>query len=222
MEPDELISLLVCLLDKERPLVTRAVTQAAPGPGALSATGSAGAEDAEDSEGDDEDGDDDDDEDEDEGDDDEGDDDEGDSDSEDGDSDSEDGDSDSEDGDSDSDAAAKPGAQSVETLRRRCAEALEQRGAHQDALTVLAPLVNFTGHEHSPLLPCLCKRCLGQAGRAVEVQGVSFHRTFVVSGTRVLHFWLADELGADRAEVKRAVGEALRVRLHRKRRKVAS
>ena len=206
MEPDELISLLVCLLDKERPLVTRAVTQAAPGPGALSATGSAGAEDAEDSEGDDEDGEDDD-----------GDDDEGDGDSEDGDSDSEDGDS-----DSDSDAAAKPGAQSVETLRRRCAEALEQRGAHQDALTVLAPLVNFTGHEHSPLLPCLCKRCLGQAGRAVEVQGVSFHRTFVVSGTRVLHFWLADELGADRAEVKRAVGEALRVRLHRKRRKVAS
>ncbi|MBK7534868.1 MAG: hypothetical protein IPI49_05695 [Myxococcales bacterium] len=205
MEPDELISLLVCLLDKERPLVTRAVTQAAPGPGASSATGSAGAEDAEDSEGDDEDGEDDDDE----------------ADGE-GDSDSEDGDSDSEDGDSDSDAAAKPGAQSVETLRRRCAEALEQRGAHQDALTVLAPLVNFTGHEHSPLLPCLCKRCLGQAGRAVEVQGVSFHRTFVVSGTRVLHFWLADELGADRAEVKRAVGEALRVRLHRKRRKVAS
>ena len=198
MEPDELISLLVCLLDKERPLVTRAVTQAAPGPGALSATGSAGAEDAEDSEGDDEDGEDDEDE---------------------GDG---EGDSDSEDGDSDSDAAAKPGAQSVETLRRRCAEALEQRGAHQDALTVLAPLVNFTGHEHSPLLPCLCKRCLGQAGRAVEVQGVSFHRTFVVSGTRVLHFWLADELGADRAEVKRAVGEALRVRLHRKRRKVAS
>lgn len=100
-------------------------------------------------------------------------------------------------------------------LRRRAAELLEQRGASQDALAVLSPLVNFTGHEEEGAgkLPCLCKTCLPSAGATAEIEGVTFVRAFVVSGSRVLHFWLVDELAEQRAEVKRAVGEALRGRL---------
>jgi hypothetical protein len=113
-------------------------------------------------------------------------------------------------------------------LRRRAAELLEQRGASAEALAVLSPLVNFTGHEagddaggdaggkSGAKLPCLCKTCLPTAGAAAEVDGVTFTRAFVVSGSRVLHFWLIDELADQRAEVKRAVGEALRGRLQRK------
>jgi hypothetical protein len=61
---------------------------------------------------------------------------------------------------------------------------------------------------------------LPAAGAVAETGGVSFHRSFAVQGSRVLHFWLAEELLADRAEVKRAVGDALRGRL-RKRRQAA-
>lgn len=102
-------------------------------------------------------------------------------------------------------------------LRRRAAELLDQRGATEEALVLLAPLVNFTGHEEGARLPCLCKGCLPSAGAVAETGGVSFHRSFAVHGSRVLHFWLAEELLADRAEVKRAVGDALRGRLARKR-----
>lgn len=98
-------------------------------------------------------------------------------------------------------------------LRRRAAELLEQRGLFAEALAVLAPLVNFTGHEEAPALPCLCKTCLASAGVEAETSGMTFTRAFAVSGTRVLHFWLADELAAQRGEVRRAVGEALRSKL---------
>lgn len=98
-------------------------------------------------------------------------------------------------------------------LRRRAAELLEQRGLFAEALAVLAPLVNFTGHEEAPALPCLCKTCLASAGVKAETSGMTFTRAFAVSGTRVLHFWLADELAAQRGEVRRAVGEALRSKL---------
>ena len=107
--------------------------------------------------------------------------------------------------------------------RKRAAELLEQRGSSAEALAVLSPLVNFTGHEAGAVdgrpgtkLPCLCKTCLPTAGATAEVDGVTFTRAFVVSGSRVLHFWIIDELGDLRAEVKRAVGEALRGRLKRK------
>lgn len=106
-------------------------------------------------------------------------------------------------------------------LRRRAAELLDQRGSTEEALVLLAPLINFTGHEEGSRLPCLCKACLPSAAAITETGGVAFHRSFAVHGSRVLHFWLAEELLDDRAEVKRAVGDALRGRLARKRRQAA-
>jgi hypothetical protein len=109
----------------------------------------------------------------------------------------------------------------VET-RRRAAEGLEHRGASAEALVLLSPLVNLTGHEAgeetAARLPCLCKTCLPKAGATAQVDGVSFARVFVVRGSRVLHFWLLDELVDQLAEVKRAVGKAMRWWPKRKRR----
>jgi thioredoxin-like negative regulator of GroEL len=48
-------------------------------------------------------------------------------------------------------------------LRRRTAEALDDGGRYQEAIAVLAPLVNLTGHDDDTELPCLCKRCLPAA-----------------------------------------------------------
>jgi hypothetical protein len=100
--------------------------------------------------------------------------------------------------------------------RRKAIDALDARGLRTEAASLLHSFVNFTGHEESPPLPCLCKRCLPTAPTTASADGLAFSRAFVVSGTRVLHFWLPDELASDRAEVKRAVGEQLRTRLHRK------
>lgn len=105
-------------------------------------------------------------------------------------------------------------------LRRRAAELLDQRGHGDEAMALLAPLVNFTGHDERSALPCLCKTCLPKAGAAVEHGGAKFQRSFAVHGSRVLYFWLIDELAAQRGEVKRAVGQALRGRLARKGRQV--
>jgi len=102
--------------------------------------------------------------------------------------------------------------------RRRAVDALDARGLTAEAASLLAGFVNFTGHEDAPPLPCLCKTCIATAPHTASASGVPFTRAFVVSGTRVLHFWLMDELAEDRVEVKRAVGEALRVRLAPKRR----
>jgi hypothetical protein len=98
-------------------------------------------------------------------------------------------------------------------LRRAAAEALDADGQHDDAASVLAPLVNLTGHDDDAQLPCLCKRCLPAAGRAAEASGMTFQRSFAIVGNRVLHFWMLDELAGDRENVRSSVAEALRARL---------
>lgn len=105
--------------------------------------------------------------------------------------------------------------------RRKAIDALDARGLRTEAASLLGGFVNFTGHEDQPPLPCLCKRCIGLAPDTARAEGLLFSRAFVVSGTRVLHFWLPEELARDRGEVKRAVGEQLRTRLARKRTKKA-
>ena len=97
-------------------------------------------------------------------------------------------------------------------LRRRTAEALDAAGRHEEALPVLAPLVNLTGHDDDVGLPCLCKRCLPAAGWTAEAAGMTFTRSFAVSGTRVLHFWQLTELEGRRAAVRASVAEAIRAR----------
>jgi len=98
-------------------------------------------------------------------------------------------------------------------LRRRAAEALDAGGQRADATTVLAPLVNLTGHDDDAGLPCLCKRCLPQAAATAESAGMQFERSFAVVGDRVLHFWMLTELAHERASVRASVTEALAARL---------
>lgn len=97
-------------------------------------------------------------------------------------------------------------------LRGRTAEALDASGDHAEAVTVLAPLVNLTGHEANEL-PCLCKKCLPAAGTTAGAAGMQFQRSFVVVGDRVLHFWMLTELAHDRANVRASVKAALETRL---------
>ncbi|HWO17511.1 MAG TPA: hypothetical protein VNO30_02005 [Kofleriaceae bacterium] len=97
-------------------------------------------------------------------------------------------------------------------LRRRAAEALDAAGRRDEALPVLAPLVNLTGHDDDVGLPCLCKRCLPAASWTAEAAGMAFTRSFAVSGTRVLHFWQLTELEGQRAAVRASVAEQLRAR----------
>lgn len=106
--------------------------------------------------------------------------------------------------------------------RRKAIDALDARGMRAEAASLLGGFVNFTGHEDASPLPCLCKACVSRAPDTATADGVPFSRAFVVSGTRVLHFWLPDELAGDHTELKRAVGEQLRARLSRQRRKVRS
>lgn len=101
--------------------------------------------------------------------------------------------------------------------RRKAIDALDARGMRTEAASLLAGFINFTGHEEAPPLPCLCKACISRAPDTATADSLTFTRAFVVSGTRVLHFWLPEELAEDRVEVKRAVGEHLRARLGRKR-----
>jgi outer membrane protein TolC len=98
-------------------------------------------------------------------------------------------------------------------LRRRAAEALDANGQHDEAAGLLAPLVNVTGHDDDAGLPCLCKACLPRAGTAAEANGMPFQRSFAVAGTRVLHFWMLDELARDRSRVRASVADALATRL---------
>lgn len=98
-------------------------------------------------------------------------------------------------------------------LRRRIAEALDDRGRHDEAVGVLAPLVNVTGHEDDAGLPCLCKACLPQAGRTADARGLAFVRGFAVAGARVLHFWMLADQDRERASVRASVASALRTRL---------
>jgi hypothetical protein len=106
--------------------------------------------------------------------------------------------------------------------RRRAAVALDRRGASEQAQALLAPLVNLTEHDESARLPCLCKACLPAAGREASAEGMSFRRAFVIHAGRVLHFWLPEELTADRDEIDRSVGEAMRSTAARKAKQRAS
>jgi hypothetical protein len=98
-------------------------------------------------------------------------------------------------------------------LRTRAAYALDSDGKTDDAASVLAPLVNVTGHDDDAGLPCLCKRCLPRAGLAAEHGDLKFQRTFAIARTRVLHFWMLVEQQHDRAGVRESVATALRARL---------
>jgi hypothetical protein len=98
-------------------------------------------------------------------------------------------------------------------LRRRAAEALDDAGRHGEAITVLAPLINLTGHDDDVELPCLCKRCLPAAGETASAHDLQFVRSFAVAGTRVLHFWMLAEQQRERAKVRASVSSALGERL---------
>ncbi len=97
-------------------------------------------------------------------------------------------------------------------LRRRAAEELDAAGRRDEAMPILAPLVNLSGHDDDDGLPCLCKRCLPAAGWTAEAAGMSFTRSFAVAGTRVLHYWQLAELEGERAAVRSSVASAMRVR----------
>lgn len=97
--------------------------------------------------------------------------------------------------------------------RTKAAEALDAAGKHADAATVLAPLINVTGHDEDAGLPCLCKRCLPTAASAAESEGMKFSRSFAVADKRVLHFWMLADLEHDRAAVRESVATALAQRL---------
>jgi hypothetical protein len=98
-------------------------------------------------------------------------------------------------------------------LRRSAAEALEAAGRRDEAIALLGPLVNVTGHDDDAGLPCLCKACLPAAAPTAEAAGMPFQRTFAVVCDRVLHFWMLSELSGSRAGVRRSVADALRTRL---------
>jgi hypothetical protein len=98
-------------------------------------------------------------------------------------------------------------------LRRVAAEALDAEGSLDDAIEILAPFVNLTGHDDDAGLPCLCKKCLPVAGKDAEAAGMKFVRSFAVAGNRVLHFWMLAEQARERAEVRAGVSDALRERL---------
>lgn len=99
-------------------------------------------------------------------------------------------------------------------LRSRAAEALDAAGRRAEAVALLAPLVNVSGHDDDTGLPCLCKLCLPRAGETAEAAGMTFKRSFAIANNRVLHFWTPSEL--DRAPVRKSVAEALAIRLRRR------
>jgi hypothetical protein len=86
-------------------------------------------------------------------------------------------------------------------LRARAAVALQAHGRGQEAIGLLAALINLTAHD-GPTLPCLCWRCLNPEQDQAEADGLRFVRRFVVAGERVLYYWapidLADDPGLTR------------------------
>jgi hypothetical protein len=96
-------------------------------------------------------------------------------------------------------------------LRRQTAELLDAQGSLDDAVAVLAPLVNVTGHDNDAGLPCLCRACLPSAGKQAASGDLSFVRSFAVVDRRVLHFWMLAE--QDRGAVRASVADSLRARL---------
>jgi hypothetical protein len=98
-------------------------------------------------------------------------------------------------------------------LRRVAAEELDAEGSLDDAVEILAPFVNLTGHDEDAGLPCLCKKCLPAAAREADAGGMKFVRSFAVVRNRVLHFWMLEEQARERAQVRAGVADALRARL---------
>jgi hypothetical protein len=96
-------------------------------------------------------------------------------------------------------------------LRRQTAELLDAQGSLDDAVAVLAPLVNVTGHDSDAGLPCLCKSCLPSAAKQAASGDLAFVRSFAVADRRVLHFWMLAE--QDRGAVRASVADSLRARL---------
>jgi len=101
-------------------------------------------------------------------------------------------------------------------LRQRTAEALDDSGQHAAAHALLARFVNLGAHDDESELPCLCARCLPQAGQVARADELTFHRGFAVSGDRVLHFWMLADQEPERAAVRASVAGALRARLSAK------
>lgn len=109
-------------------------------------------------------------------------------------------------------------------LRTRAAEELEAArtdaaAARADIDAVLAPLTNLVGHDDDTGLPCLCRDCLPRAGTRATADGNEWMRSFVVVGTRVLHFWMLAEQARKKgvaASVRASVRARLTQRLARK------
>ncbi|MBN1210518.1 MAG: hypothetical protein JXB05_37035 [Myxococcaceae bacterium] len=72
--------------------------------------------------------------------------------------------------------------------------------------------INLTAHDAESPLPCLCKRCLPKAPERAEIQGMAFTRSKVETGSKVLYYWLPDELAAQASTVSRSVLGALLAR----------
>src|SRR5690606_15904508 len=98
-----------------------------------------------------------------------------------------------------------------DALRERAARGLSERGRHEEAVEILAPLINLTAHD-GPTLPCLCRRCLAPERVEAEAEGLRFARRFVVARARVLYYWARIEL-ADDPGLARAVRDRLARRL---------
>lgn len=72
--------------------------------------------------------------------------------------------------------------------------------------------VNLTAHDPESPLPCLCKRCLPSCPEQAEAQGMRFTRAKVETESRVLHYWLPEELLPRASNVANSVLGALLAR----------
>ncbi|NMO14711.1 hypothetical protein HPC49_33235 [Pyxidicoccus fallax] len=68
---------------------------------------------------------------------------------------------------------------------------------------------NLTAHEEHPKLACLCRRCLPNSPERAETGGLTFVRSKVETGEKVLYYWLPEELSADAKVIAQSVRGAL-------------
>lgn len=71
---------------------------------------------------------------------------------------------------------------------------------------------NITAHEESPVLPCLCKKCLHLAPDKAVAGGMDFVRTSVDADSKVLHFWMPRDMRDDLNAITQSVRSALTAR----------
>lgn len=100
-----------------------------------------------------------------------------------------------------------------DALRKEAAEALDHAHRRDEAIALLAPFINLTGHDDDTGLPCLCRTCSPTAPSTAEANGLQFRRAFAITGRRVLHFWNLAELEGERRQVRASVEDALARRL---------